>query len=238
MTAIAIFVKTPGLSPLKTRLAQSIGQENATRIYRSCAAAVAEAASRAEVGPVYWATAEPPEQVDGRWQGLPLVGQGEGGLGERMHHIMAELVARHGSGLLLGADAPQLDPAVLRQADAWLAREVPSRIVGPARDGGFWTFGANHVPTLERWTSISYSRPDTLMFFRNSIGGDAEWLELPMLSDLDTAGDMARVAAELEQLPHPLPRQRELMAMLARQRMQDENPRRPGSHPRRTTSKN
>lgn len=214
MSAIAIFVKTPGFSPVKTRLAEGAGKARAISIYRGCAAAVAEAASHAAVGPVYWATAEPPAQVREHWSGLSAIGQGRGSLGERMHHVLAELVGRHGSGLLLGADAPQINPVVLRQAGEWLGRGTPSRIVGPASDGGFWTFGANHVPDRARWIHVPYSRPDTLMLFRNALGTDADWLELPMLTDLDTADDMARVVAELAAIPHPLPRQTELMNML------------------------
>ena len=148
MTAIAIFVKTPGVSAVKTRLAATIGVERATTLYERCAEAVAEAAREASVGAVYWATAEPIERVGERWSDLPLLDQGDGGLGERMHRVMAELVRRHGSGLLLGADAPQLDTAVLVQAARHLQRNPPSRVIGPARDGGFWTFGANHVPGL------------------------------------------------------------------------------------------
>lgn len=214
MTAVAIFVKTPGLSPVKTRLARSVGRELATELYLASAAAVAESAQRAGIGPVYWATAEPAAQAECLWTDLPLVEQGEGDLGSRMHRVLATLIDRHDGGLLLGADAPQLDPTLLRRAGDWLAREFRARVVGPARDGGFWTFGANHPIELERWTRVTYSRPDTLMHFRNSLGSDAEWLELPMLSDLDTKEDMPRVAAELAALPKPLPRQAQLMTML------------------------
>ena len=34
-TALAIFVKTPELSPVKTRLAKDIGKESAIRLYKS-----------------------------------------------------------------------------------------------------------------------------------------------------------------------------------------------------------
>jgi rSAM/selenodomain-associated transferase 1 len=214
LTAIAIFVKTPGLSAVKTRLAATIGPARAAALYRHCAAAVAEAAREAAVGTVYWATAEPIDRIDERWTDLPLLEQGYGGLGARMHNVLDQLVKRHGSGLLLGADAPQLDAAVLSRAAEWLQRGVPSSVVGPAADGGFWTFGANHVRDLSRWTRVPYSHPDTLQAFRESMGDDSAWLELPTLTDLDTAEDMARVAAELAALPHPLPRQRDLMAQL------------------------
>lgn len=215
MTAVAIFVKTPGLSPVKTRLAETVGSEFATALYLASAASVVEAAREAAIGPVYWASAEPGSLAEKHWTDLPLVEQGEGGLGARMHRVLDVLVDRHGSALLLGADAPQLDPALLRRAEAWLASEFRARVVGPARDGGFWTFGANHAIELKRWTGVTYSRPDTLMHFRSSVGADAEWLELPILSDLDTIEDLERVAGELRGLPDPLPAQRALIDRLA-----------------------
>ncbi len=214
MTAIAIFVKTPGLSALKTRLARSIGHKTATRLYLRCAGATAEVAQEADIGPVYWATAEAPESINGYWTDMPRLAQGKGSLGERMHRVLDDLVRRHGSGLLLGADAPQLHPAVLRQAGNWLHRDAARSVLGPASDGGFWTFGASHVPSVNRWTRVEYSRPDTLTQLSKSMGDDARWLELPTLTDLDTAEDLARVARELASLPNPLTRQRELMAQL------------------------
>ena len=47
MTAVAIFVKTPGLSPLKTRLAKGIGSALATEFHRRAAAAVSAVARAA-----------------------------------------------------------------------------------------------------------------------------------------------------------------------------------------------
>lgn len=214
MSAIAIFVKTPGISPVKTRLARSIGEQRAIDLYRQCAAAVLEVAGQARIGPVYWAVAEPEAEAECRWHGAECIAQGPGGLGERMHHVLLELVNRHGSGLLLGADAPQLTAGQLDTAGRWLDNPHPRRVVGPTRDGGFWTFGANHVPPPEPWTLVRYSRPDTLEQFRKSIGNDAEWLELPMLTDLDTAEDISCVAAELQAVPNPLASQTKIMHLL------------------------
>jgi len=213
VTAIAIFVKTPGLSPVKTRLAATLGTERAEALYRQCAAAVAEVACDAGKH-VYWAIAEPADQAAEHWPDFAHIDQGAGGLGERMHRVLSTLVEHHGAGLLLGADAPQVEPAVLRRAAAWLQRNHPASVLGPASDGGFWTFGANHVPDLSCWTRVSYSHPDTLWQFRQSIGADIECLELPILTDLDTQEDTARVAAELAQLPQRLPRQNQLLDML------------------------
>ena len=61
--ALAIFVKTPELSAVKTRLAAEIGREEAIAFYRSCVGAieaVAAEASRRSPLDVYWAVAEEP----------------------------------------------------------------------------------------------------------------------------------------------------------------------------------
>ncbi|HEV8692715.1 MAG TPA: hypothetical protein VGQ93_00795, partial [Lysobacter sp.] len=59
---LAIFVKTPGYSPVKTRLAADCGRAYAEAWYRRAAAAVASVAKIAadrEGIAVYWAVAEP-----------------------------------------------------------------------------------------------------------------------------------------------------------------------------------
>ncbi|NEZ05149.1 DUF2064 domain-containing protein [Wenzhouxiangella sp. XN201] len=206
MSAIAIFVKTPGRSPVKTRLARTIGPGRAESLYRRCAAAVAEVAGIAAEH-VYWALAEQPGDVASEWPGLAHLEQGQGSLGERMHRVFSELVTRHGSGFLLGADTPQLDPAELVRAAAWLDTDRPRHVIGPARDGGFWSIGGNHVTAMQQWTRVPYSRVDTLFEFRRSLGNESEWLELTNLTDLDTQEDMERVATELRSLNQPLPSQ-------------------------------
>jgi len=214
VTGIAIFVKTPGHSSVKTRLAAGIGDESAHTVYRRCAEAVASAAARAAPNAAYWATAEPGHDVAAHWPGFETIDQGAGGLGERMARVMTTLVERHGSGLLLGADAPQIDPRQLQRAMDWLRASGSRRVIGPATDGGFWTFGANDAIDPSLWTTVRYSQADTLTSFRVSMGSDGDWLELPALTDLDTANDLARVADELDTLGDALPVQRALARVL------------------------
>ena len=212
MTAIAIFVKTPGLSPVKTRLAADWGQALAERWYRLAADAVAELGLAAATGQVYWAVAETAAQAAGKWQTLPLVEQGTGNLGERMSRVHARLTRLHGSALLLGADTPQVDPACLQQAQEWLAGSRPRLCIGPASDGGFWTIGANHPLPVECWSAVSYSRADTLDRFRAQMAGLGDWLVLPCLTDLDTIAELPAVVAQLQALHSPTPKQQELLA--------------------------
>ncbi|HEY7905758.1 MAG TPA: DUF2064 domain-containing protein, partial [Wenzhouxiangella sp.] len=142
MTAIAIFVKTPGLSPIKTRLGQSIGEALAETWHQQAALAVAEVAQQANIGPVYWAVAEPQGKDSPLWSGHERLIQPKGALGQRMSKVHAQLIERHGGGILLGADTPQLTAEELRMAHAWLETPHPRQVIGPARDGGFWFYGA------------------------------------------------------------------------------------------------
>ena len=208
MTAVAIFVKTPGYSPVKTRLAKDTGREWAEQWHLQAALAVAEVAQAAATGPVYWAVAEQSALSDPLWKDFPVVTQGEGGLGKRMHQVHDRMTRRHGSTILLGADAPQIQPDWLVQAAGWLEdAEAPRLCLGPAHDGGFWTFGANGPIAVERWLKVHYSRNDTENEFRRAMNGLGEWLDLPPLTDFDRIEDLAAVKRELDALPDPLPRQ-------------------------------
>lgn len=217
MTAVAIFVKTPGLSPLKTRLVAGWGKERAEKAYLLAADAVVELAVASGIGTVYWAVAETIEDAGRYWPNQALVEQGQGPLGDRMSRVHAQLVKAHGAGLLLGADSPQIDSDWLRDAADWL-QQAPARLcIGPASDGGFWTIGANRILPHEHWQAVPYSHPDTLGAFRAAMADQGDWLELPTLTDLDTVEDLPNLTDQLRSLRNPTPRQQTLLTWLDRQ---------------------
>lgn len=214
--ALAIFVRTPGESPVKTRLAAACGERYAVAWYRLAAAAVASVARAAERRyglRAYWAVTGTP----GAWPEFPILAQGQGGLGERMARVHGELVERHELGVLLGADTPQLTAALLREAVDWLRSPSPRLALGPARDGGFWLFGANRVPPVERWTAIRYSAADTGRELQQAMQDLGDWRTLETLRDADHAADLAGVQQALENLRDPTPEQRELARWMAEQ---------------------
>lgn len=204
---VAIFVKTPGLSPLKTRLAAGLGRAAAEQWYRLAASAVAAAASRVPGLTAYWAVAEASPDAHAAWPGLPLLAQGEGELGARMGRVHATLLERHGFALLLGADTPQVDPARLAQAADWLAADEPRLVMGPARDGGFWLLGANRNPAPSDWLRSACGRDDTARGFRDAMARHGDWLTLPTLTDVDEATDLGPMLDELALLDRPLAEQ-------------------------------
>ena len=118
-TAIAVFVKTPGLSPVKTRLAATIGTAAAEEFYQLCTEAIQETLTTAsetmDIVP-FWAVGEEAGLSHPLWQGFASIYTGQGDLGERQHHIYQTLLAKYPQVILIGADSPQLTTTHLKKA--------------------------------------------------------------------------------------------------------------------------
>ncbi|MEJ7745540.1 MAG: DUF2064 domain-containing protein [Luteimonas sp.] len=203
---VGIFVKTPNLSPVKTRLWPALGRRCAESLYLISAEAVASVAeeARRRVGLTpYWAVAEASALDGDAWLDLPHVRQGTGCLGERMGHVYRTLRQRHRGAILIGADAPQIVPEALERAAQWLASIESRLVIGRALDGGFWLFGGNIDLPERAWTNPQYSSADTAAQFVRAMGGAGRWLELETLADIDTAADLPGAHAHLSGLAAP-----------------------------------
>jgi uncharacterized protein len=218
---LAIFVKTPGVSPLKTRLAAGIGEASATHWYLSAVRAVESVAKQVSnsIGiHAYWAVAETQALQNSLWQSLPKLTQAEkteDDLGIRMGRVMRMLVRQHGFGILIGADAPQLCASDIETAAAFLNHENPRLVLGPASDGGFWCVGSNTAFAIERWKSVTYSQSNVYRDFMAAFSPLAEILNLRTLSDVDEIPDLKSCHDEMQLLQHPTPAQSAMLAQLA-----------------------
>ncbi|QNP68095.1 DUF2064 domain-containing protein [Streptomyces roseirectus] len=123
--------------------------------------------------------------------GYDVVPQCPGGLDERIAAAFEQCA--DGPALLVGMDTPQLSPAHLAPVgvtghDAWL---------GLAADGGFWALGlADPARTgaLVRGVPMSTDRTGAAQH-RRLVEAGLTVAELPVLRDIDTAGDAVSVAA-------------------------------------------
>jgi uncharacterized protein len=213
--ALAIFVKTPGLSPVKTRLAAGIGVTAALRFHQLAAAATAEVARACEpwLTP-YWAVAEADPAALTAWLGFVPLRQGHGELGERLHTVYARLQARHGSVLLIGADAPQLTVALLQHALSVLDEADTPFMIGPASDGGFWLFGGRVPLPREVWTRVRYSQPQAASELQRQLAPYGAIGAIGCLTDVDNAEDLPALRRALEALEAPQPTQQKLLVWL------------------------
>lgn len=217
---VAVFVKTPGLSPLKTRLAAGIGAERALAFYGLACGAVREVleAARREAPPLqgHWAVAEAGVSV--AWRDLPTTPQGEGGLGARLAVVYEAMRAkdRLGAAVVIGADAPQISPATFALTRAAL-EDGADFVIGPAADGGFYLFAGRRPVPAEVWESVAYSRADTAVELKKRLTEMGRVAALGRLTDVDTEANLGSAKAELAALPYPTPTQIELMAWLERE---------------------
>ncbi|MEE9355152.1 MAG: TIGR04282 family arsenosugar biosynthesis glycosyltransferase [Methylococcaceae bacterium] len=215
--AIAIFVKTPELSPVKTRLAVKLGQQYAEAFHLASARSVSSVVQTLmDDVQGYYAVAERSALKHPSWHDLPCLWQGEGGLGERMAHIYQTLLSEHDFVLLVGADIPQMTTTDLLTASTWLpCFEQEKLVFGPSVDGGFWLFGGNCSIPQELWTDVIYSEAETGAQFFTNMSQVGEIKVLKTLRDVDEPEDLLSLRMELLELTKPLPAQQELVRFLA-----------------------
>lgn len=159
MTArLVVFAKAPVIGGAKTRLARSVGQVEAWRLYRAMTARVL----RQVAGPG-WETilavspdAAARRHFPGVWpQSLPRVSQGQGDLGARQGRAFAG----KGPVAVIGTDAPQVKRADIARAFTLLRQN--DAVIGPAEDGGYWLLGLNAPAPASLFEGVRWSHRDT-----------------------------------------------------------------------------
>ena len=194
--AIAVFVKTPGFSPLKTRLAVSWNRQGADAFYMlSCQSMVELLRSAADIQP-FWAVAETEPAARDFWPHFPVLEQGEGGLGERLSKIYGALLQRFGQVVIIGADAPQLVAADLQLVTEKLQAGVDF-VVGPARDGGFYLLAGQRPISAKLFRSIAYSEPTTGAELSEALQRLGSLETLATKVDVDEFSDLRILQTEL-----------------------------------------
>ncbi|MGE3263528.1 MAG: DUF2064 domain-containing protein [Bacteriovoracia bacterium] len=195
--ALAIFVKTPGLSPIKTRLADSIGPEISEKFYKASVRATAACASEVQRQygnlQVYWAVAESDGLASPMWAEFPKIYQGEGSLGLRLSNVYKELLNRHQFVCFIGADSPHICVSQLLAGIFETARNAQKKfILGETHDGGFYFFGGSlPIPEIV-WTSVAYSRNQTSNELSTRLFHIAGVTNIRRDFDVDTVDDLQK----------------------------------------------
>jgi len=125
----------------------------------------------------------------------PLLQQGGGDLGERMWRVTARLLGSYRAVIILGSDCLDYDPRYLHDA-ACVLEAGHDAVLGPALDGGYVLVGfSRSIPAdvfrAQRWSSDSVLTTQRERFLESGLS----WKELPPRADIDTPGDLWRLAA-------------------------------------------
>ena len=209
--ACAVFVKTPGLSPIKTRLAARTGEAIALEFYERSCRAIAElletATQQAPQLLPHWAVAERAALDSSFWRDFPRVAQVGDRLGPRLDGVYSQLQSRFGAALLLGADSPLLS---LDDILAGIrALESHPFALGRAKDGGFYLFAGREPVPSQVWLETPYSVASTADELHQRIARLGGIAELLLRGDIDTWEDLV-AEFSVPRNPAWLPGQRNL----------------------------
>lgn len=184
---VVVFARVPRLGAVKRRLARDIGARAALRFYLATLGATLRRL-RAD-GRFHVVLAVTPDRVAARWPvRVPVIRQGRGDLGARMHRACTRFRRRRV--VLIGSDIPELRTSDVATALRALGRV--DAVFGPALDGGYWLVGMSPRRPAKpfagvRWSS-KHALADTLANFRGR-----QIALLRMLRDVDTAVDFHAV---------------------------------------------
>ena len=191
-SCIAVFAKTPGLSPVKTRLAEVIGIDKAEDIYKHCIDSVEQVLIDVQGVDICWALAEKEAAAHAFWHNRPFdkMWTGEGDLGDRLYHVFSTLKQRYKFVVVMSTDSPQIQARILNDVV-----QGKQNVVGPAQDGGYYLFGSSSEIDESIWKSVPYSTKNTREIFLNKLNEPVQ--EILMLSDLDVVEDAQKVINEM-----------------------------------------
>lgn len=202
---LLVFAKNPRPGEVKTRLAETLGQEEAAALYRRMGREVVdrirEGGHRTEVHfspPDQRAAVE--EWLGGR--GLRFVPQVEGDLGQRLREAFHGAFARGAGGAAaVGTDAPGLTPALVEEAFRRLGEA--DVVLGPATDGGYYLVATDH-PRPELFRDIPWSTERVLeATLERARGTGLTVALLPELRDVDRPEDLEALQDPERTCPDP-----------------------------------
>lgn len=191
---VGLMAKYPEQGKVKTRLAQTIGDENALIVYnkllQNCITNCIDKEDRFNIIP-FITPAEKTLQFQADYSIFREAHAQKGcNLGERMMNALLTLkeVKRADKVLLIGADIPRLDSSIINNAFSHL--QTNDIAIGPTTDGGYYLIGMKIV-FPEIFDSINYGTEKVLQqTISKAAEAELSYSLLSELSDIDRIEDL------------------------------------------------
>jgi rSAM/selenodomain-associated transferase 1 len=202
---LLVFARLPERGRVKTRLAESIGDDAALAAYetmlRDLLSSIGRPSSDTEIE-ILWA---PTESANGdslahAFGDLPTAMQTGATLGDRLSMAFSERFFFHATQKIvaIGVDDPSLPRPVIDHALALL--DSSEWVVGPTEDGGYYLIGCR-APAFDPsiFEDVAWSTPSV---FATTLAKIAEWQStvavLPTRWDIDVIADWERYKTNRE----------------------------------------
>ena len=188
--ALIIFLKYPELGRCKTRLAETIGDENALKIYKKLLSHSHQITKDLPVDKFLYFDTQTDKNLE--WEGnYKIAYQKQTDLGGRMEQAFADLFGQaYYKVIIIGSDCIELKTEIIN--DAYRQLNHYDVVIGPAKDGGYYLLGLNN-PTPELFKNIEWSTntvlADTIKTIQN-LG--LTYSFMPVLSDIDIEEDLTQ----------------------------------------------
>ena len=203
---LLVFARLPELGRVKTRLAQSIGDEQTLAVYeamlRDLLASIGSSTPDTEIE-ILWAPSENAngESLRRAFGDFPTAMQTGATLGDRLSMSFSERFFFHATQkiIAIGVDDPLLPRALIDQAFGLL--DSCEWVLGPASDGGYYLIGCRAAAfDSDVFQDIDWGSSSV---FASTLGKIRGWENcvavLPMRHDIDVGEDLERYAAENNQ---------------------------------------
>lgn len=194
MNAVIIFIKNPELGKVKTRLAETLGEQKALDIYKSLLDYTRTVTSLFESKRYLFYSSEIHED---EWSNSLFEKKLQSGsdLGVRMYNAFDEVLKSNAKAVIIGSDCPKLSPMIL--SEAFKALDENDVVIGPSLDGGYYLLGMKKLHTT-LFQDINWSTDQVMPRTLDKINGEGlKYTQLTALSDVDYEEDWQQHGWEL-----------------------------------------
>jgi hypothetical protein len=194
--AIIIFLKFPELGRSKTRLAATIGNENALKIYRELLEHTHQITKDLDCDRFLFYDKESSDKMDWEADKYTHLVQVESDLGGRMKNAFADVFNKgYQNVIIIGSDCYELSETTLNEAFELLNQY--DSVIGPAKDGGYYLLGLNQlIDSL--FDDVAWSTdqvfPVTIKVLKEK---NINYTTIIPLSDIDVYEDLPEKLREL-----------------------------------------
>ena len=199
--AVAVMTKVPGMTVVKSRLHDSLGEERATELYRCFLLDRLDAL--AALHDITGVVAFTPAEAEALMRALApptlrLVPQRGVDLGERLSNILTDLLdLGHIAALAVDSDSPTLPMAYVAEAATVLSGAKCDVVLGPCEDGGYYLVGLRS-PQTAIFEGIPWSTDGVFaMTLDKARARDLSVHVLPQWFDVDTEADLRRLHVDM-----------------------------------------
>ncbi|GBD89856.1 2-phospho-L-lactate guanylyltransferase [bacterium BMS3Abin04] len=192
-SALIIFVKFPEHGKVKTRLAETVGNEKALQFYSLCSHNVFNEVNKLSGNIdvyIFYSDKGDKHRIKG-WitHDFKFKHQINSDLGNRMKSAFVSVLEKgYSKALIIGTDVPDMSVEVVNQAFTYL--EKFDVVVGPSNDGGYYLLGMRKlIPELFsgiKWSTQEVYQKTIIKLLELGMNSKV----LPVLVDVDTEDDL------------------------------------------------